>query len=570
MAGKNQVTLTFAGDSRSLDRTLNNVGEGSRKAEAALEQVGSGVTQFQGRVSQSGKASEEYANRLDRLEESGGVAETRMLGLGAGISGTSALMNRGQLDAEGMAMAFADLGDFTEHTVAPALKNAKNSVGGLVEGFKSGEGAGGAFRRNIGSIAIVAAGAAAVIGLLTYAVISNAQAQEEARQRARDFADELEGTKGNLDAAINNTLRQGEEYQNLRNTLRELGVSVEEYRAGLATGDIEAWAEAHGATREQQLALILSSGMLSNAVEDGRGNFEANREAIEGTTLALRDYADELRASFDPLFAMVDAEHDFRDAQQDQLLAQQALNDAIEEHGANSTEAAEAATRLRDADTALTRSVIDLEGASTTLMAAVEDGTVSAAAAQRQFIAMATSMGVPRAEAERLATRFGFATAKAQELGRQRPKVRASLDGMEQALNRIALIRAGLFTIPPKVKTIVEIGASLTGSAGKLLSGGREHGGPVSAGRLYEVAEHGKAELLEMGARTYLIPGSDGRVVPADSGAGLRSFMNAPGGGGQTVIVNVHVAGTVLSAERDLVGMIHDAARRGAFRGVLR
>lgn len=43
---------------------------------------------------------------------------------------------------------------------------------------------------------------------------------------------------------------------------------------------------------------------------------------------------------------------------------------------------------------------------------------------------------------------------------------------------------------------------------------GRADGGPVFAGRLYEVAEQGISELLRIGQRTFLIPGQNGTVIP--------------------------------------------------------
>jgi hypothetical protein len=45
--------------------------------------------------------------------------------------------------------------------------------------------------------------------------------------------------------------------------------------------------------------------------------------------------------------------------------------------------------------------------------------------------------------------------------------------------------------------------------------GGRARGGPVAGDRLYEVGEGGAPELFKQNGRTYLIPGSDGMVLPA-------------------------------------------------------
>ena len=101
MASQNKVTLTFAGDSTSLERAMDNVGSGARDM---------------------GRKVEDQTSKLDRLGEAGGTAETRFLGLGAGISGVSTIMS-GDAGPEDYAMAMADLGDSIEHTVIPLVKS---------------------------------------------------------------------------------------------------------------------------------------------------------------------------------------------------------------------------------------------------------------------------------------------------------------------------------------------------------------------------------------------------------------------------------------------------------------
>jgi hypothetical protein len=67
-------------------------------------------------------------------------------------------------------------------------------------------------------------------------------------------------------------------------------------------------------------------------------------------------------------------------------------------------------------------------------------------------------------------------------------------------------------------------GESTSGGAGLfsffagLLGGKREHGGPVSAGHLYEVGEHDRAETFVSGGKRYLIPGNNGSVIPGGGG----------------------------------------------------
>jgi tape measure domain-containing protein len=64
-------------------------------------------------------------------------------------------------------------------------------------------------------------------------------------------------------------------------------------------------------------------------------------------------------------------------------------------------------------------------------------------------------------------------------------------------------------------------------------SGGREHGGAVSGGAMYEVGERGKPEIFEQNGRLYMIPGNSGTVKPAQAISGQATYA-AP----QVQIVN--------------------------------
>lgn len=89
------------------------------------------------------------------------------------------------------------------------------------------------------------------------------------------------------------------------------------------------------------------------------------------------------------------------------------------------------------------------------------------------------------------------------------------------------------------------IGGALSGSSsgfgqwlGGMLSGKREHGGPVHAGRMYQVGERNKPELLSTPSGQYLIPGEHGKVEPTShigAGGGIR--MSVP-----PISVNLHGA----------------------------
>lgn len=80
-------------------------------------------------------------------------------------------------------------------------------------------------------------------------------------------------------------------------------------------------------------------------------------------------------------------------------------------------------------------------------------------------------------------------------------------------------------------------GAGWVNAIGAAIKGGRAIGGKVAAGSMYEVTEGGASELLRDGqGRTYLIPGSDGTVIPASDMRGGQAM------GGASVTVNIHNA----------------------------
>jgi len=54
---------------------------------------------------------------------------------------------------------------------------------------------------------------------------------------------------------------------------------------------------------------------------------------------------------------------------------------------------------------------------------------------------------------------------------------------------------------------------------GSFFAGGRATGGAMQGGKLYELGEHGKPELIEQNGRTFLVAGAGGNVVPAQYAA---------------------------------------------------
>jgi hypothetical protein len=100
--------------------------------------------------------------------------------------------------------------------------------------------------------------------------------------------------------------------------------------------------------------------------------------------------------------------------------------------------------------------------------------------------------------------------------------------GIPTARQQILGFQSYLGMIPRSITTVLNVLTNNLPGLGGLNIPGRAGGGDVSRNRLYEVAEQGRTELLRMGGRTYLIPGSDGVVDPATTG----STGGAGGAGG--------------------------------------
>ncbi len=94
--------------------------------------------------------------------------------------------------------------------------------------------------------------------------------------------------------------------------------------------------------------------------------------------------------------------------------------------------------------------------------------------------------------------------------------------------------------------------ASVAAATGSIIStmqgvnygGGRQYGGPVSAGSMYRINETGRPEMfVGSGGRQFLMPNTSGQVVPADELGG--------GGGGWTINVYGAPAGTTASVNNE-------------------
>lgn len=129
------------------------------------------------------------------------------------------------------------------------------------------------------------------------------------------------------------------------------------------------------------------------------------------------------------------------------------------------------------------------------------------------------------------------------------------LDGMLKGFGDILRRMAAEMIASQVFDAIGAWGKENTGSggwAGALASiassfgGKRSGGGGVDGSKLYEVGENGRPEMFEQNGKTYLIPGSDGRVMPATHGLAAPAGM---GGSGMPMKIVIENKGQPLQAE---------------------
>jgi len=357
---------------------------------------------------------------------------------------------------------------------------------------------------------------------------------------AKQLADKLIET--NVEAA-----------QRLIDTMEAHGAAgdvIDELRAKV---EQKAQADAQGAVDQDNYTE--ATGEAADALRD-------EGDATDDARSALEKYNDALHAQLDPLFGAVSAANSLSEANAAVAEATAELDTATREHGAGSTEAAEAQKKLSDAELAASAAALDQESALLKLRDAVDDGTLSVAAANSKLDEWVRAGVITQASADETRRKFEEVAGAANSIPVGRT-VLVSVVGTEDSRLKLVTVRDALGELHDRTLTIgvtTAIGAQAASiMSSKLL--GRARGGPVSSGRIYEVNEDGSPELLEQGGRTFLLPGaSDGNVVPMGGG-----FGGSAGGGSTPVVINMQGAIVASQAqfERMVVSALSAAGRKG-------
>lgn len=429
----------------------------------------------------------------------------------------------------------------------------------------------GRFGSQMEKLPAIARGTALALGAIGVALAGIEVIAGQRESKVRGWIEDKIGDPGTLSevrSSIADVKRELDELDNREGKGRLFSVGGANIFATGGDADrqerIDQLREKLGELEAQEESLVGQEAETAAAYVGTDAALAGLNEETSNAVNQLQEYVDTLQAQFDPLFAMTDALVGNEEAQRKVTEARAALDEAM----ASGTEE-EVAAAQRDLDAAYqeaTRSALDYEVAASQLQAGIEAGTVSVADAKAQ-LGRWVEQGLISAETARvMGVRFDNAATKADSVAGNR-NASFTTSGLTTAQQKVANFKAQIDALPWS-KTVT-LGVKVAGAVGQMLAlqsiANRATGGPVDAGRLYRVAEHGRAELLRMGGETFLIPGTNGYVDPALSGH-MTSGAEY-GGGGMVLNVTVDMRGAVVSSSRQFKRMVSEAFTEEARKG---
>jgi len=259
------------------------------------------------------------------------------------------------------------------------------------------------------------------------------------------------------------------------------------------------WAKESGTTNDELIA-----GLPQYAAAQEKANVKTTeaKTQIQGQVVALKDLHDALRAQSDPLFALIDAQTNLREKQEE-------LNEAISKHGNDSREAEEAMRNLGKAGIELAGAVSDAQGKF--------DGKLTPA-----MKAALQAAGLTEGQIKSLEQGFRNATAAG--------------DAFAKNYNATVTV-----TYREKGRA-VPVSDNFQSGIGGRQSGGYGSGWIVAG-------EHGIPELINLGASGRVYNGVESRGKAAELAQGTGMLGGMGGMGPMSIDLNLNING----AEREFV-----------------
>lgn len=267
--------------------------------------------------------------------------------------------------------------------------------------------------------------------------------------------------------------------------------------------------------RERVLAILGDyEGKLNDAGAAGRdagdaaegtaSQFDAQGLAVEGATSAFQDYADALRATTDPFFAVIDATGDLQESQAKAAEAFAALAD-----GATPEEL----LAFADAQRNVVGAAISLESTLAALRAQIDSGEISQEQAITTLDALAVRYPELAGAIAQVRNEFGLVGIAYNALGNQPPADLSFYTNAKETVKDLNAVAAALEVVATVAQTVATVQTFVAGfqeyTQGRDLNGngiiGRQFGGPVQRSEPYIVGEAGP-ELF--------VPNTSGSIVP--------------------------------------------------------
>lgn len=487
MAGKNQVTLTFAGDADKLSKTFSEVDQKSQSLDSSVRKSSKSIAQSKDAFDKAADGADNTYDKFDSLESVGRGTTDTMSGLAAIMAGDTL---QGSTDLAG---GVAALADGFKGALLPALKN----------GISSLKAAGGAVKAFTASLLtnpiflVVSALALLGLGLAT------------AYKHSESFRNGVNAVWSGIKAVIVPVL---ETIWNAVKTTFEGFISVVTKIIKFLPGGNK---------------LLEKLGEVTKGAGDAMKDTGPAAETWEEAQKRLNEQVDIANQTIQTQLDLLDKWYGEVKSQEEATIGfQQAIDDAadsIKENGKTTDIHTEKGRNNRS-------SLLDLADANKDLVDAMRGNGAQSdklvaqnEAGRKKFLQVADAMGLPKNEAKALADQL-FRIPEARSTTVTAPGAKGAKTDVDRLIGSVKLL-PNYKTIDIKFTTS-GVPLNVIGSAGR-----RAAGGPVQAGKPYMVGENGP----EM-----WVPNANGSIVPT----------HKMGGGGDTTVY-VTIDGQQLQARID-------------------
>lgn len=547
MAGKNEVTLTFAGDADKLEKELKKVTRGTgdlesafdrvnaaaKRSESSLSGLGGSTDRLNKLVGQGGRSFGDYGKGLGGVGDRFDEVDTRAMGVADGFAGLTDAMKWNQLTAQEQAMVFSDMGSAMYNAVIPSLQSGAKAVQNFV--------------KNAGGMKSLLIGGGVVAGIGALAAGLKQLDENRATKNVEELTEQLEESGAVSDDYAKKLVVVAEETGNFDKMLQQVA-EVGGYQAA------ERLVEQAGLLGANEESMAAMRGELSEL----RGEYEASGASIDEFNQALADQQAAQQALVDPLFNVLSATSDLAGAKASEAEAQATLNEALA--GSDPVAIAEAQRGLEEAHLGVAEAAYGSTAAEETLMGALATGQTTVAEMRAQVDELERSGRLSGEAAGYLRDQINSVESKGVTITAD---IWNATRGIGTVQQRLDSLKDKQVQIDIAYRSYGVAEANRARAMSSLYAGG---------GVVYAAGGHpGMARGTDT-VPAWLTPGE--MVLNKGQQQNLFDAIDSGAIGGRAPVqqnvtnVTLNVAGSIRS-DRDLVKVIRDELARGGMRGAL-